>query len=109
MITMKIKYEASDEARAFILKCRRQYSSALRFAYNRVIGGWSGNERKKIKHSIVFPDGEAYRASISKSLEEFGLDDGTTLLEAYEALKKSGDRYRLSHQSLADGLRCFPI
>ena len=99
MITMKIKYEASDEAKAFILKCRRQYSSALRFAYNRVIDGWNGNERKKIKHGIMFPDYEAYKASISKSLEEFGLEDGTSLLEAYDALKKSGDRYRLFHQS----------
>ena len=51
MITMKIKYEASDEAKAFILKCRRQYSSALRFAYNRVIDGWNG---KQIRDAIKF-------------------------------------------------------
>jgi len=51
MITLKLKYEASDEARAFILKCRRQYSSALRFAYNRVIDGWNG---KQIRDAVKF-------------------------------------------------------
>ena len=56
----------------------------------------------------MFPDGEAYKASITKSLEEFGLDDGVNLLEAYEALKKSGDRYRLSlEQCNTRFSRCF--
>ena len=51
MITLKLKYEASDEAKAFILKCRRQYSSALRFAYNRAVEGWNG---KRIRDAIKF-------------------------------------------------------
>jgi hypothetical protein len=65
-------------------------------------------KKKDIKRNIVFPDYEAYRASISKSLEEFGLDDGTSLLEAYDALKKSGVRYRLSFDRCGTRFsRCF--
>lgn len=63
---------------------------------------------KEIKRNIVFPDCEAYKASISKSLEEFGLDDGTSLLDAYEALKKSGTRYRFSFDQCGTRFsRCF--
>ena len=65
-------------------------------------------KKKETKRNIVFPDSEAYRASISKSLEEFGLDDGTSLLDAYGALKKSGDRYRLSFDRCGTRFsRCF--
>ena len=63
---------------------------------------------KDIKRNIVFPDYEAYKASISKSLEEFGLDDGTSLLDAYKVLKKSGTRYRLSFDQCGTRFsRCF--
>lgn len=51
MITLKLKYETSDEAKAFIRECRRQYSSALRFAYNRAVEGWNG---KRIRDAIKF-------------------------------------------------------
>lgn len=65
-------------------------------------------KKKDIKRNIVFPDYEAYKASISKSLEEFGLDDGTSLLDVYEALKKSGTRYRLSFEQCNTRFsRCF--
>ena len=65
-------------------------------------------KKKEIKRNIMFPDYEAYRASIAKSLEEFGLDDGVSLLEAYEALKKSGNRYRLSFDQCGIRFsRCF--
>ena len=65
-------------------------------------------KKKDIKRNIVFPDCEAYKASISKSLEEFGLDDGVSLLDAYEALKKSGTRYRLSFDQCGTRFsRCF--
>jgi hypothetical protein len=65
-------------------------------------------KKKDIKRNIMFPDSEAYRASISKSLEEFGLDDGVSLLEAYDALKKSGTRYRLSFDQCGTRFsRCF--
>ena len=49
LITYKFKYEASDEAKDFILKCMKQYTSMLHYAYNRVIDGWTP---KQIKDSL---------------------------------------------------------
>ena len=46
LITYKFKYEASDEAKDFILKCMKQYTSMLHYAYNRVIDGWTPKQIK---------------------------------------------------------------
>ena len=46
LITYKLKYNASDEAKAFILKCMKQYSSLLHYGYNRVVDGWSAKHIK---------------------------------------------------------------
>ena len=46
LITYKLKYNASDEANAFILKCMKQYSSLLHYGYNRVVDGWSAKHIK---------------------------------------------------------------
>ena len=49
LITYKFKYEANDDAKDFIMKCMKQYTSMLHYAYNRVIDGWTP---KKIKDSL---------------------------------------------------------
>ena len=49
LITYKLKYNASDEANTFILKCMKQYSSLLHYGYNRVVDGWPA---KHIKDSM---------------------------------------------------------
>ena len=49
LITYKLKYNASDEVNAFILKCMKQYSSLLHYGYNRVVDGWSA---KRIKDAM---------------------------------------------------------
>lgn len=46
LITYKLKYNASDEANDFILKCMKQYSSLLHYGYNRVVDGWSAKQIK---------------------------------------------------------------
>jgi hypothetical protein len=46
LITYKLKYNSSDEANAFILKCMKQYSSLLHYGYNRVVDGWSAKHIK---------------------------------------------------------------
>ena len=46
LITYKLKYNASDEANTFILKCMKQYSSLLHYGYNRVVDGWSAKHIK---------------------------------------------------------------
>ena len=49
LITYKLKYDASEEAKAFILKCMKQYTSLLHYGYNRVVDGWTP---KQIKDSM---------------------------------------------------------
>ena len=49
LITYKFKYEANEEANAFILKCMKQYTSMFHYAYNRVSDGWTP---KQIKDSL---------------------------------------------------------
>ena len=49
LITYKLKYEADDEAKAFIVKCMKEYTSLLHYGYNRVTDGWSA---KQIKDSM---------------------------------------------------------
>ena len=63
---------------------------------------------KEIKRNIVFPDLGAYRNFYVKSLEEFGIEDGTGLRDIYYGLKKSKTRYRLSlEQCGTEFSRCF--
>lgn len=53
LITYKFKYEADDEAKNFILKCMKQYTSMLHYAYNRVIDGWSPKQiRDNLKTTL---------------------------------------------------------
>ena len=46
LITYKLKYDASEESKAFILKCMKQYTSLLHYGYNRVVDGWTPNQIK---------------------------------------------------------------
>ena len=56
----------------------------------------------------MFPDLGAYKNFYTKSLEEFGIEDGTGLREIYYELKKSKTRYRLSlDETHTELYRCF--
>lgn len=46
LITYKLKYDAGDDAKDFILKCMKQYTSMLHCAYNRVIDGFTPKQTK---------------------------------------------------------------
>ena len=48
LITYKFKYEADNEAKSFIMKCMKQYTSMLHYAYNRVIDGWTPKQIKDV-------------------------------------------------------------
>lgn len=64
---------------------------------------------KEKKKNIVFPDTEDFAVRYVKSLEEFGIcGEVKDLKEAYEFLKKSGCRYRLSIDDCIDWFSsCF--
>ena len=63
---------------------------------------------KEIKRNIIFPDLGAYKNFYVKSLEEFGIEDGTGLKDIYYVLKKSKTRYRLSlDETHTEFSRCF--
>ena len=51
MMTLKIKYEC-DEAQEPLVSYRRQYSSCLRFAYNRFLEGKSEKEIRNLCKSL---------------------------------------------------------
>lgn len=55
MLTLKLKYKASDEAKSLIIKYQRQYSSCLHFIYNRICdsnGSISEINLRKLSSSI---------------------------------------------------------
>ena len=60
--------------------------------------------KKEIKRNIIFPDLGTYKNFYVKSLEEFGIEDGTGLKDIYYVLKKSKTRYRLSLEQSFQGV-----
>ena len=103
MITLKIKYTTTEDGLNLIEEYRKQYSSVLRYAYNRRFEDINElNTEHKINSLNNIP--------LIKSLEEFNIPgEIKDIVKIYNFLKNAKRRYRVSLDELnhLKFSRCF--